>query len=792
MPIAPATKLAAMELLEAALDLPVDDQENFIKNHPGSDHKTISYALELLKEDRHSLSALQTGGAQDLSEDDDVKPERIGAYRILRLLGRGGMGAVYLGERASDDFDHVVAIKLIKQALVSDSLIDRFQRERQILAGLKHPHIAHLYDGGETEDGSPYIVMEYVDGISLTEWIETQRPDLDRRLRLFMQICDAVEFAHQNLVIHRDLTPSNVLITQGDQAKLIDFGISRPHADGQTGDSPSTFSGLSLTPGFAAPERSEGTTTNTLSDIYSLGRILDILVKPYDQPELAAIAQQAASIDPDDRYQTARGLVIDITNFRENQPVSAFSGQKRYRVRKFISRQKLAVGTTAGVIILLLAGLGGTGWAYNRAEIARHDAEDRFAQVRELASFMLFDLYDDLQPIPGNTKALSKIADKSRFYLDALNRDGRASLPLQIEIAQGYKRLADVMGNPKGANLGRREESGLLLEKAFDQLAALHKANPSNIAATRALAEAAYAFSTHKFVADNEEEASGNLARLSASLYQEIIDRGQAGKSDLVNQLKAKQQEAGIYVWEERGAEGLAAFEKLRKQVATLAQKYPDDYAVQSLIASVDTDYANTMGWHFDVVGGDYNVPLKIASGAIDKYRELDRKYPGDRRARRNLVSAYYKRGQLIYGLEDWRALIADLERSRDLAQEILDRDPNDSSMERMIQASQGQMVPVLGYLGQFDRAIQLGKKNHARRLALYEGDKENPGRFRDLTYSLFSQASIMDSAGRKKEACDYYRQSSENWKIIEKRWNISKLDRENAVKEINLKLTEC
>tara|TARA_R110001606_G_scaffold110754_6_gene236975 strand:- start:374 stop:2752 length:2379 start_codon:yes stop_codon:yes gene_type:complete len=787
----PLIELAAMELFELAMEEAPDSPEAFIASEASAVEEVKRRALELLAADRIPFKPLWTGGAADLNDDDDYL-DQIGAYRILRLLGRGGMGSVYLGERASDDFEHVVAIKVIKRGLLSESLIERFRRERQILAQLNHPHIAHLHDGGETDDGTPYIVMEYIDGIPLTEWVEREKPSLKRRLDLFLQICDAVEFAHQNLIIHRDLTPGNVLVVAGDDAKLIDFGIARPTASDNDSVAGSTFTGLSLTPGFAAPERAQGAAANTLSDIYSLGRILNALTGDDRQPELTAIASKTSSQAPEDRYPTVQSLAKDVENYRHNDPVTAFSSAKRYRLRKFVARQKLAVGATLAVIVLLLAGLGGTGWAYNQAEKARQDAEQRFAQVRELANFMLFDLYDELQPVPGNTKALSKIADKSRFYLDALNRDGRADLQLQIEISQGYKRLADVMGNPKGANLGRREESAKLLEKAYNQLAALHKANPSDVAATRALAEAAYAFSVHKFIADDESESPRNLALQSIALYQQVIDRGQASKEDLLNQLKAKQQEAGIYVWEERGAEGIAAFKKLRGEVKALAKKYPGDYDVQSLIASVDTDYANTMGWHFDIVGGDYRLPLKIASDAIDLYRELDRKHPADRQAQRNLVSAYYKRGQLFYGLEDWSALIADLEKSRILAKEILDRDPNDSSMERMIQAAQGQMVPVLGFLGQFERAIRMGRQNHERRLALYEADKDNPGRFRDLTYSLFSQASIMDSAGRHKEACAFYRRSSENWKIIEKRWNLNKLDQENAIKEINMKLAEC
>ena len=161
-----------------------DDPIAFVENRRGVTAIVKKRALELLEADEDNHVPLRTGGATALNDDYD-HPEQIGAYRILRLLGKGGMGNVYLGERASDDFDHVVAIKVIKTGLLSDTLIERFRRERQILAQLNHQHIAHLHDGGEMQDGSPYIVMEYVDGVPLSQWLEEQGPSLSRRLHLF-------------------------------------------------------------------------------------------------------------------------------------------------------------------------------------------------------------------------------------------------------------------------------------------------------------------------------------------------------------------------------------------------------------------------------------------------------------------------------------------------------------------------------------------------------------------------------------------------------------------------------
>src|SRR5690606_5950704 len=243
-----------------------------------------------------------------------------------------------------------------------EALVERFRRERQILARLNHPNIAHLHDGGETVEGQPYIVMEYVDGRTMREWLAEEKPPLARRLGLFRQVARAVGFAHQNLVIHRDLTPNNVLVTAGDHAKLIDFGIARPQISESDQTAASTISGLSLTPGFAAPERAHGAASNTLTDIYSLGRILALLIEGIDEPELSAIAARAAAAEPGDRYPSVSDLTEDLARFEKNQPITAFSTARSYRFRKLLKREKRLVAATAVILTVLVGGLGATAW----------------------------------------------------------------------------------------------------------------------------------------------------------------------------------------------------------------------------------------------------------------------------------------------------------------------------------------------------------------------------------------------------------------------------------------------
>jgi serine/threonine protein kinase/tetratricopeptide (TPR) repeat protein len=211
-------------------------------------------------------------------QDPSMIGRRIGAYRLIAELGRGGMGAAYLAERADDAYKKRVAVKLIKRGMDTDAILRRFRHERQILANLNHPNIATLLDGGTTDDGLPYFVMEYVDGLPIDEFCDSKRLTLVERLRMFQGVCDAVQYAHANRVVHRDLKPSNILVTSSGTPKLLDFGIAKALDVRSSGETEPTLAGRVLTPQFASPEQIRGLTVDAASDIYSLGLVLYMLV----------------------------------------------------------------------------------------------------------------------------------------------------------------------------------------------------------------------------------------------------------------------------------------------------------------------------------------------------------------------------------------------------------------------------------------------------------------------------------------------------------------------------------
>ena len=426
---------------------------------------------------------------------------RVGSYRIQKLLGYGGMGAVFLANRDDDQFRKNVALKLLRFETSDPAILARFRNERQILAALDHPNIAALYDGGSTEEGLPYIVMEYVVGETLTEYCGLHHRSIPGRLQIFCQVCDAVQYAHQKLIVHRDLKPGNILVTREGAPKLLDFGIAKlllaPELLG--GAAPRTQTGhFAMTPDYASPEQIRGEAISTATDVYSLGAILyEVLTgqRPhrltrYDLSELHreicdsdpkapstvggaalkgdldTIVLKAMHRDPARRYRSVEQFSEDILRHLQHRPVLARPDTIRYRVSRFSSRNRW--GIVAGVAILISLGAG-TAVSLSQASVARQ----RFQQVRKLAGRFI-ELHDDVARLPGSTKVREKMVATALDYLDNLSRGAGNDAELLYEIGQAYEKVADAQGAPGQPNLGRTDDALVSFRKAieFDRRAA--------------------------------------------------------------------------------------------------------------------------------------------------------------------------------------------------------------------------------------------------------------------------------------------------------------------------------
>lgn len=410
-----------------------------------------------------------------------------GPYRLVRLLGEGGMGAVFLAQRTDGEVEQRVAIKFVRNVAQQPAMRDRFLRERQILASLSHPGIARLFDAGHTPTGQPYIVMEYIEGSP----IDAYSADLDLRgkLNLFLGVSDAVSYAHRNLVIHRDLKPANILVEAGGQPKLLDFGIAKIVDEATNGE---LTKDRLLTPDYASPEQVRGAAQTTATDVYSLGAVLYRLLtgrSPHtpsgDRPEsvevsicmaeapppsrvdrtlprdLDYVLEKALRKQPEERYASMDAFAEDIRAVLESRPVRARAGSAWYRTRKFLRRHWLPVSAVAAAIVCLSTGL----YAANRE---RSIAQHRFAQLRQLADKLLhFD--SEIRALPGSTSARQKIVAAGMEYLDGLGREARKDQGLAMELANGYLLLSEVQGVPPNPNLGQSAaaEQGLRRAEAF-------------------------------------------------------------------------------------------------------------------------------------------------------------------------------------------------------------------------------------------------------------------------------------------------------------------------------------
>lgn len=750
----PQIERQALDLLEAAADTPAAQQRRFIETHGDYAPNVRDRALALLSAQHSGGDIIRTGGAAAY-DAQEAPPEQVGAYKIGDRLGRGGMGTVYLARRTGGDFEHLAAVKFIKAGLLTDSLIERFQRERQVLANLRHPNIAQLYDGGETADGAPYFVMEYVEGLPLPRWVEQSQPSRDDLLALFLQICGAVEFAHQNLVIHRDLTPSNVLVTQQGQAKLIDFGIAKPPTTDEDGTgSAASIGTLSLTPGYAAPERATSNAATTLTDVYSLGRILGTVFGDQGDDELSAIAAKASAAEAQDRYPTVTALMDDVQRYLMGAAVKAYSLKKRYRLTKFLKRNALTVTAVTGLIIALAGGLVATSLAYKQADAARADADARFEDVRALAKFQLFDLYDQMSRVAGNTQARGDLANEAQVYLAQLASRADAPADVLVDTINGYVRLGQIMGVPSRPSLGEPDLAEQHLATA-ERLLGEYEAR--NLAKNEAY-----------FAAKAQMHAARALLGVHENMTMDIawadITQGQAALESVAESRRGP-------LWHAAKRE-LMFSQVEHADMASEAEK---------LTALADEFEANVKTWPADILPDEarrFDAAMALYAraaaayvagdheAAVGYYTAVDKAYDAMDALEKNNPVVLYMQGwanYIGYGsaaqLEDFSTVSRFIEKSQAITDRLRTLEERDAMVNGMNSRLQEARAQYLAASGDLEGAIRV----QLEILTHYQEQLEKNGQNRhvyNVSYSKISLAFLYRDAGRIAEACDELRQS--------------------------------
>ena len=512
--------------VEAAFSAAVDLDERARRDHLArvyADRPDVRAEVEsLLAAHQRSRQFMQhpTLAAEpaDLSplHDGDV----VGQFRLVESIASGGMATVYRAERADGAFVQQVAVKIIHQALTQEDVRIRFLAERQILASLHHPHIVSLLDAGLTTDGHAYLIMELVDGMPITAYCRERALPVEARLRLFQQVCDAVQYAHAHFVVHRDLKPANVLVTADGVPKVLDFGIATllegPLALNEPGQAPRPPQIDPLTPNYASPEQLQGERVTVASDVYALGMLLFELIAgvrpyevggrsrdeairivretptirpsdarphgetmlPYDgrralRGDLDAIALRACHRAPEERYASADAFSQDIARHLRGAPVEARKPTLGYVIGKMARRHRVAFVSAALSSALVVGALGIALWQAHAARVERERAERRFDEVRSLANTVIFKIHDAIAPLPGSTPVRQTIVTEGLQYLERLSADAAGDPGLQLELGRAYLKIGGVQGRPNTANLGDHVGAVVSFRKAKALLAPL-------------------------------------------------------------------------------------------------------------------------------------------------------------------------------------------------------------------------------------------------------------------------------------------------------------------------------
>jgi non-specific serine/threonine protein kinase/serine/threonine-protein kinase len=487
-------------IFDELADLPAEQQMRALADLRERDPALEAAVRRLIEADAESAARLPAAAAE-ASKAEANQGRIFGPYRALSLIGQGGMGAVYLAERADGQYTRRTAIKVVQGSIVSPEMRIRFLAERQILATLQHPGVASLIDGGVTEDGEPYLVMEFVDGMPLDRFADQNRLTVPQRIDLFLEVCEAVDFAHRHLIIHRDLKPSNVLVDHEGKPKLLDFGAAKLLAPTEA-DQTRQF----LTPRYASPEQMRGAPASVSMDVYSLGVILYELVTgcwpfgdPADLPgnlkratgevapsdptshvtqdaadarstnpgtlkktlagDLTAILAKALESDVSRRYGSISDLAADLLRFRRHEPVLAQTQSAAYRLRKWIKRNPVQTAAAGLAIFGVLTGVA-------LREQQRWVAELRFDELRSLARFQIFELQDQMAYYGAAMPLRKAMAERSLAALDQLSQESSPNFELQADLTEGYIQLAELLGNPLRANLGELAQGRKTLARA--------------------------------------------------------------------------------------------------------------------------------------------------------------------------------------------------------------------------------------------------------------------------------------------------------------------------------------
>ncbi|MEP6923935.1 MAG: protein kinase [Pyrinomonadaceae bacterium] len=752
-------------------------------------------AFQLQSENFLEKSADEYAAKILVESQSDLFGKKFGIYKIIGEIGQGGMGAVFLAQRDDGEFRQQVALKIIRQQLAGSEIIRRFRQEREILASLNHPHIARLLDGGISDDGSPFFVMEYVAGESLMNFASQQNLSLEDRLKLFGEICGAVAYAHRNLIVHRDLKPSNILVETDGTPKLLDFGLAKFLDKNLTGaaleDTATAF--RAMTPAYASPEQLRGERVTTASDIYSLGLVLYELLtghKAYNfktnnldeiirivnettpaKPSVAEtkkngsaeenpkskiqnpkllrgdldnIVLQALRKEPERRYKSVEAFADDIERHLDGLPVSARPNTFAYRAEKFIGRNRLGVAASLLIILALLGGGATTVWQARRAETQRLKAEKRFDDVRRLSNSLMFEIHDSVQNLPGSTPTRQLIVSRALEYLDSLAQEAGDDPTLQIELATAYGKIGDIQGNPYSANLGDTKGALLSYQKGVGILENLHAANVTK-EAQMALGRSYRALGDINDVEGNSPECINNY-RHSLTIFEQVAAQNKDDRQSQDELARAFETLGdGLSRSENSAAERLSNYQKTLSIRESLVNTFSSDPKLRRSLALAYLKVGGAMGENYHEAEVNLRKAIKILE-------DLSASDPNDARARRDVGFAYFQLGNILTEAQDFSTALDARRKAFIIRQEISANDPQNKQARFDLAAAYADLSESLTNTGDSEQALRNARESQTILEKLSADDPENNIYRRNvgLSYEKFALAYARTAADEK------------------------------------------
>lgn len=799
--------LEIKNVVEAVLDRPTNERAAFIDKTCGADGELASEVESLLAfetppdEDIFENSCLPTFFSEVVKEQSNgFIGKQIGKYRVVRELGAGGMGVVFLAERSDGAFEQKVAIKFLRH-FSSVSALQRFLLERKILARLHHRFIAQLIDGGTTAEGTPYLVMEFVEGRAITRYADEHNLNLEQRLELFCKVCSAVSFAHQNLIVHRDLKPANILITEEGIPKLLDFGIAKLLSETEV--RATVTEQQAFTPEYASPEQIKGETITTASDVYVLGIILYELlcgkrpfqnlntadqkeiwyvVNHFEPPKPSEAAKSEVSVtfdgenssenikkenfavgiqnakllkgdldnivlkalkrEPERRYKSVEQLTEDLRRYRQHLPIKARPDTFFYRIGKFAGRQRWSIAAVFLVVSSLLIGIVATIQQSRRAEIERIRAEQRSEDLRSISKSLVFDVHDAIRNLAGSLPARKILLEKAVEQLQLLARDAADNPNLQAELAQAYFNVGEMQ--QAAGDVSKAEEFHRRAVAIYQELQAQ---NPHNQNYSCGLARGFGYLANIAYLRGESVKSVELYAQIPPILKTLAIENPKDTKilaefwdanfNYAVSLIKIGKSVEALPVAEE----SLQIAGQLNEIDRSTAENRQSLYQSKGLLAMA--------------IGksGAYADSIEMLKQVIDEAEKLHSDFPEDTRFQYDLW-AFRRRIGINYGKNgNFNEAVSSLEKSRTLIEDLMNCSPTDAGYKRNTAVTLLALGQTFNHFNEYQKALKILPEAQKLSEKLLAGDDRNGETIADLAEIYGNLAIALAATGKFNES---------------------------------------